>query len=234
MDTKNIKENLIKIKNNIKSVCKKADRNPNEIKLEIVTKGISIDVISELINMGLSIFGENRIKQTEENRKYFISTNEIHMIGHLDSNDAGRAVAYYHLVESLDSVRLAHKLNYQAQKIYRVLPVFLQIKTDNQMTKHGFGEDEIYTVTEEIVKLPYLKVLGLMTLPPLTDNAETSRPYFKKLKLIKNGLEQRFKLSNLCLSMGTSQDYSVAIEEGSDIIRLGRAIFGFSYPVLVK
>jgi len=229
MNIQEIKFNLKQIRRQIRKACQKSKRNPEEVKLEVVTKGASPEIIGQLAKLGFELFGENRIKQTLINKEYFGTESEVHMIGHLDTNDAKKAVRLYHLIESLDSVRLAEKLNYQAQKQHKIMPVFLQLKTDCQLTKHGFSKEEFLSAAIQINKLPYLKILGLMTLPPLTNDAEKSRPYFQKLKRVKEKIKKKLKLNLLYLSMGTSQDFEAAIEEGADIIRLGRSIFGFSH-----
>jgi len=230
MTIDSIKKNLKEIRRQIKLSCSKTNRGFDEIKLEVVTKGVPPEIIKEIPKLGLNLFGENRIRQTQINRNYFSSENEIHMIGHLDTNDASKAVELYDAIESLDSMRLAEKLNYQARQRHKVMPVFLQLKTDLQLTKHGFVKEEIIDAAARITLMPHLKIFGLMTLPPLADDPENSRPYFQKLRTTAEEIERALRAPLPYLSMGTSQDFTIAIEEGANIIRLGRSVFGFPFP----
>ncbi len=227
MDISKINNNLKQIHHRIKKACHRTRRDYTDVRLEIVTKGVEPEIVDQLTSLKENLFGENRIKQTEINKLLFTCESEIHMIGHLDTNDAKKAIELYHLIESVDSIRLAEKINFQSKKVFKIMPIFLQLKTDCQFTKHGFAEEEFLGAVRQITAMSNLKIMGLMTLPPLTDNSENSRSYFQKLVKIKRDLENKLGLIFLNLSMGTSQDFEVAIEEGANIVRLGRSIFGY-------
>lgn len=207
-------------------------RNPEDIKLIAVTKSQPIDKIKEASQLGLRIFGENRVQEAKikiETLKEFTAqwkmTIEWHMIGHLQSNKAKEAVRLFEIIHSMDSEKLAVIINKEAEKINKIQRVLIQVKLSQEESKYGVNIDKIEELVELCTKLPNLKVEGLMTIPPYFENPEDSRPYFKKLRQIKEVLSQKgYCLKEL--SMGMSNDFEVAIEEGATMVRIGTALFG--------
>jgi pyridoxal phosphate enzyme (YggS family) len=214
----------------------RAGRSPDEVKLIAVTKTIGIETIKEAIDAGLRIFGENRVQEAQKkisNLKSQISKSKIewHLIGHLQSNKAKYAVKLFDLIHSVDSIELAEELNKQAEKIGKIQRVLVQVKLSEEETKHGISEENLMPLLERINKLKNLKPEGLMTMPPYFENPEDARPYFKRLREIRDNINS-LRITHYALrelSMGMSNDFEVAIEEGATMVRIGTAIFGQRY-----
>jgi pyridoxal phosphate enzyme (YggS family) len=192
---------------------------PGEIKLVAVTKGLPAATIKAAFDFGIRDFGENRVQEAEgkiaemaEIRSQLI----WHMIGHLQTNKARLATELFDIIHSVDSVKLAHLLSKQARGI---LPILIQVNVSRETTKNGFEVEQVDSAIGEINRLPNLKVAGLMAIAPIADDPEDVRPIFQELRQMRDrlGLEH--------LSMGMTDDFEVAIEEGATIVRIGRAIF---------
>lgn len=215
-----IEANLKEVRSRIARACERSRRAPEEIILVAVSKGFDTQAIRDAFDCGLRDFGENRVQEADgkiEQLSDLRASITWHMVGHLQSNKAKIAVQRFDIIHSVDSIRLANILNERVQK---PLPVLLQVNVAGEEPKSGFALEEIAVAAEEIMKLPNLRVKGLMTIAPLVDDPEEVRPVFRKLRKLRDslGLEQ--------LSMGMTDDFEVAIEEGATIIRIGRAIFG--------
>lgn len=214
----------------ISHAAMRAGRNPEEIKLIAVTKNVNIDTIKEAIDSGLRIFGENRVQ--EAIKKVSVigcqasgSNIQWHLIGHLQKNKTKYAVQLFDLIHSVDSIELAEELNKQAEKIGKVQRILIQVKLSEEETKHGVLEKDLEPLLEKIKSLRHLKLEGLMTMPPYVEDVEKVRPYFRRLKEIRDRCQDLgFHLPEL--SMGMSNDFEVAIEEGATMVRIGTAIFG--------
>ncbi len=234
-------ENASAIFKRISHAAMRAGRSPDEVKLIAVTKTVGIETIKEAIDAGLRIFGENRVQEAQKkisDLKFEITPPippfekggmkggvEWHLIGHLQKNKAKYAVQLFDLIHTVDSIELAEELNKQAEKIGKIQSILVQVKLSEEETKHGISEDELILLLEEIKKLKNLKLEGLMTMPPFFDNPEEARPYFRRLREIRdNAKEKGFMLPEL--SMGMSGDFEVAIEEGATMVRIGTALFG--------
>jgi len=210
----------------------RADRNPEEIKLIAVTKSQGIDKIKEAAQLGLRIFGENRVQEAKgkiEALKEFMAqwqmNIEWHMIGHLQSNKVKEAVKLFEVIHSVDSEKIAILINKEAEKIGKIQRVLIQVKLSEEESKFGIEPEEVEKLLEVCQKLKNIKVEGLMTIPPYFENPEDVRPYFRRLRQIKEQLSQKgYKLTEL--SMGMSNDFEVAIEEGATMVRIGTALFG--------
>lgn len=214
-----IKENINRVKQRVAAACAKVSRDPEKITIVCVTKGQTAQRIAEIINLGYNQIGENRVKEALE--KYSqISGAKWHMIGHLQSNKAKAAVKIFDLIHSVDRLDLAKEINKQAIKIGKIQEIFLEVKTSAEVTKFGFSPDEIQNASAEISKLSNVRIKGLMTIAPFADNAPDARPYFSLIRQLRDKLNAQW-----LLSMGMSGDFETAIEEGADIIRIGRAIF---------
>ncbi|MFA5093400.1 MAG: YggS family pyridoxal phosphate-dependent enzyme [Candidatus Omnitrophota bacterium] len=214
-----IKDNVEKVRGQIAAVCARIKVDPAKITLVCVTKGRSIDQIQVAIDAGLTNLGENKVQEAQE--KYSQLANvKWHMIGHLQSNKARDAVKIFDLIHSVDSVSLAQEIDKQAAKINKIQSVLLEVKTSPEATKFGFAPQVLADAYAEIAKLKNVRVQGLMTLAPLVSDAKEAAPYFATLRQLRDKINPSW-----LLSMGMSDDFSVALTEGAEMIRLGRAIF---------
>lgn len=224
----NIKEKLVRIREKIEISCEKVDRNPDEVKLVAATKTVPVEKIREAIAAGVSIIGENRVQEAEKKISELKDKNvEWHMIGYLQKNKVNKALNLFKMIQSVSSLALAEKINNSCQRINQKMPCLLEINIGRESTKAGFLEEELWENLENLANLPYLEIKGLMAIPPFLEPEEV-RPYFNRLREIKEKINQ-MKIPGLNLtelSMGMSQDFEVAIEEGATMIRLGTAIFG--------
>jgi pyridoxal phosphate enzyme (YggS family) len=222
---------------NIKNVYRKiayaslrVERDPYDVKLVTVTKTVSPEKIKEAINLGLRAFGENRVQEAQEKiealaSKVADSVIEWHMIGHLQKNKAKTAVQLFDLIHSVDSIELARALDKQAEKSDKVQKVLIQVKLSEEETKHGISKEGLMELIETVMDLKHLRLEGLMTIPPFFDKAELTRPFFRQLRELRDNIQTRgYRLPEL--SMGMTNDFEVAVEEGATIVRVGTAIFG--------
>ncbi len=224
-----IKENIDKIKLRIDLACSKIGKTPEQVALVAVTKNRAVNEIKEAIGCGLSKIGENRI---QEALLKFNELNQIpglkwHLIGHLQSNKAKEAVKMFDLIHSVDSLKLAQEINKQAAKINKVQQVLIEVNVSAEKSKFGVSPDEVLDLIKQISVLKNISIKGLMTVAPLVDNPEKVRPYFRILRELQDKINSLSTIDHRLstLSMGMTDDFEVAIEEGADIIRLGRAIF---------
>jgi hypothetical protein len=216
----------------ISSAARRAGRNPDEIALMAVSKTFATEAILEAYAAGQKLFGENRVQEFAE--KYpklaTLADAEFHMIGHLQSNKATKAVEVFHAVDSVDSAKLAQKLNDAAHSLGKTLDVLIEINVGGEEAKSGVAPDspEIESILGQAPAWKHLRIRGLMTVPPFTDDPEGARPYFRNLRDLRDRLTVRNlpSVSLDVLSMGMSHDFEVAIEEGSTCVRIGTAIFG--------
>jgi len=222
-------ENTSKIFKKASHAAMRAGRNPGDIKIIAVTKTVSVEMIKEAVNVGLRMFGENRIQEAEKkitNEELRIANSiEWHLIGHLQKNKAKYAVRLFDMIQTVDSIDLAGELNRLAEKAGKVQRVLVQVKLSEEESKHGVHENELRPLLDRVTGLGNLKLEGLMTIPPFFDDPQQTRPYFRRLRGIRDNMEKAgFKLPEL--SMGMSNDFEVAIEEGATMVRIGSAIFG--------
>ncbi len=225
-----LSDNIARLKGNIISSCLKAGRNPSEIEIVAVSKGRQIEDIKEVLRCGLSNIGENKVQEALLKYKACDFTAKWHMIGHLQRNKAKEAVGIFDLIHSVDSLILASEISKQAAKIGKIQNVLLEVKTSSEPSKFGFNPGVLLDSLEDISKLNNIKIVGLMTIPPLLLDKEGSRRFFRDLSILREKIKEAGLFDyKLKLSMGMSDDFGVAIEEGSDIIRVGRAIFEENY-----
>lgn len=228
--TMRIRENLKAVKEIINNSSLKAGRNPQDIKLVAVTKTVGLPEIIEAVKVGVSILGENRVQEAKEkitNYKLHITNSKVewHFIGSLQKNKARTAVQLFDLIHSVDSISLAEEINKQAQNTGKKQRVLIQVKLSGEAAKRGVLEKGLNELLEEVDKMSNLRLEGLMTIPPYFENPEMSRPYFVRLSEIRDKLSSTaYNLPEL--SMGMSNDFEVAIEEGATMVRIGTAIFG--------
>lgn len=213
-----IKENIAKLKTLV----------PSQVTIVAVSKGRSIEEIKEVIAAGIIDIGENKVQEAQE--KYGALKNQRvkwHMVGHLQTNKVKDAVKIFDLIQSVDSPHLAQEIDKQALKINKVQDILMEIKTSAEATKFGLKPEEAIAAIKEIAKLKNIKIKGLMTIAPLTDNPEKARPYFRMLRELRDKIYE-LRVTNYelrVLSMGMTDDFKIAIEEGATMVRLGRAIF---------
>jgi len=227
-----IAENIAQVRKRIETAARRARRGPNEIALMAVSKTFAADHIRAAYDAGIRTFGENRVQEFAEKAGAIRDLTEArwHMIGHLQSNKAASAAQLFHAIDSVDSVRLARKLNGAASEIGKKIPVLIEINIGGEIAKSGLtaGSDELNQLLSVASELPSLQFRGLMAIPPYNDDPEKSRPFFRELrKLFEQISSQNLPdVSMETLSIGMSHDFEVAIEEGATCIRVGTAIFG--------
>lgn len=223
-----IKDNIIKVKEQIKKACDKVNRDYSEVTLIAVSKTKPVSYIEEAYSTGTRDFGENKVQELDD--KYPVLPKDIkwHLIGHLQRNKVKYIVDKVNLIHSVDSVRLAEQISIEAIKKNVTVNILVQINVANEDTKFGLSEDETIAIVKEISILDNIHIKGLMTLAPFTDNPESNRVYFRELKRLSNKIDslniQNVEMTEL--SMGMTGDYEVAVEEGATLVRVGTGIFG--------
>ena len=227
-----IPENIAELQAKLEHSAKRAGRNPSEIALMAVTKTHPPERIREAYKAGLRLFGENRVQEFSAKAPALseLPGAEWHMIGHLQSNKAAKAAELFSAIDSVDSLKLAEKLNTAAQSLNKVLEVLIEVNVGGEAAKSGVTPDssEFENLLTAAPSLEALKFRGLMTVPPHTEDPEGARPYFRQFRALRDQIAARNLpgVSMEILSMGMSHDFEVAIEEGSTRIRIGTAIFG--------
>jgi len=227
-----IAENIAQVREQIAAAARRAARNPDAITLMAVSKTFPTERIREAHAAGLRVFGENRVQEFagKANTLRDLRDAEWHLIGHLQSNKAAKATELFDAVDSIDSVRLAEKLNASAENAGKTLSVLIEINVGGEAAKSGIapGSEELERVLQGVPRWKNLTVRGLMTVPPYTEDPEGARTYFQQLRKTRDAITARSlpALSLDVLSMGMSHDFEVAIEEGATCVRVGTAIFG--------
>lgn len=227
-----IADNLAEIRERIARAAARVGRSADSITLMAVSKTVEAERIKEAYAAGLRVFGENRVQKFEGKSAALseMKDAEWHLIGHLQSNKAKKAAESFHAVDSVDSLRLAEKLNQAAAESSKKLNVLIEIKVGQEESKAGIPLDspDLQNLLCAAPQLPNLQICGLMTVPPFTEDPEGARPYFRMLRDLRDQIAAR-KLPAIqmdVLSMGMSHDFEVAIQEGSTCVRVGTAIFG--------
>jgi PLP dependent protein len=224
-----IKENVERVRERIAASCLRAVRKPEEVTLVAVSKTVSPEAIRQAYEAGLRDFGENRVQEAAGKRPALSDlTAAWHLIGHLQSNKAKPARELFHWVHSIDSLKLAQKLDQAAACTGERLHVLIQVNLGGEVTKSGVEENDVLPLVGEIQKLETVEIRGLMAIPPFLENPEEVRPYFRRLRELaqKVGNEHLSRGSMEHLSMGMTHDFEVAIEEGATMVRVGTGIFG--------
>jgi len=222
-----IKANILRAKDRAALACSRARRDPSGIKIVAVSKGRPVKDIEDALACGLTEFGENRVQdallkfnQLTTGKQANRQAIKWHMIGHLQMNKVRDAVKIFDLIHSVDSLRLAYEVDSQAAKIGKVQDIFIEVKTSPEANKSGFLPGEIFEAIGKISGLGNISLKGLMTIAPLSGAPEDARPYFSLLRSLRDKFDKSFSLS-----MGMSDDFEIAIEEGANMVRIGRAIF---------
>ena len=224
-----IRENLLRVQEQIAAAANRAQRKPDEITLIGVSKTHPAEAIQEAFAAGLRNFGENRVQEWEGKRSPVANLGATwHLIGHLQSNKAGRAAKLFHSIDSVDDFALAQRLARASSEFLfgKRLRVLIEVHLGGEESKSGVAEAELPRLAEKIKALPELELAGLMCIPPFLDNADEVRPYFAHLRELRDQLQTRLGQPLPVLSMGMSHDFEVAILEGATEVRIGTAIFG--------
>jgi len=225
-----VRDNIARVREKIHLACKKVSRSPEEITLVCVTKGVEIDKIIQAIDCGINEIGENRVQEatgkylklkelSKENQN--LSKVKWHLVGHLQTNKVNKALEMFDMIQSVDSLRLAKKIDSEAKKNNKIAEILLEVNTSLEESKFGVKEQETIGLIEEIFKLKNIQLSGLMTIGPFTSDENKIRQSFRSLRQLKEKTAKELSF----LSMGMTDDYEIAIEEGSNMLRLGRAIF---------
>ncbi len=225
---KSIEKNLTELQERIESACSRSIYNQESVELVISTKYVDADVIRILSELGVPCIGENQLQATERKKE---GLNDLdlrwHMFGHLQRNKVKKAVRIFDLIHSVESVTLAKEISKESEKLGKNTRVLVEVNVSGEETKYGLSPEETIPFLCEINKLESIKVEGLMTMMPIVDDPETCRPMFKELR----ELSERIRDENIqnvemnILSMGMTQDFEVAIEEGANLVRIGSAVF---------
>jgi len=226
--TSSIAQNLERVRERIARACEQAGCSPDEITIVAVSKTFPPDLIRTAHDAGLRHFGENRVQEFETKHaqvKGFVDSI-WHFIGHLQSNKVHRAVYLFDRIDSVDSVHLAEKLDSAALAADKRMPLLVEVRLSRESTKSGVAVEELPALVAAVKRWPCLELRGLMTIPPYFDDPEDARPYFRKLRELRDDVRQQLSASLPVLSMGMSHDFEVAIEEGATEIRVGTALFG--------
>ena len=220
--------NIDHVRSIIAESALRVGRAPEEVTLVAVSKTMPVELVQMAYNLGVTDFGENRVQEAlPKIAAYHPQGLRWHMIGHLQSNKAGKVVNPFYCVHSVDSLHLAQTLSRHAGEQGKRLPVLLQVNVSGEASKEGMSQAEMSELAPQVVALPHIQVDGLMTIAPLVEDPEQVRPVFRALRLLREQLRAELpQCSWQHLSMGMTDDYPIAIEEGATIVRIGRAIFG--------
>ncbi len=223
-----ILENIKQVQNNIKAACEKAGRNPQEVTLIAVSKTKPYTDIEKALPSGILDFGENKVQELCD--KYEILPDNIrwHMIGHLQRNKVKYLVGKVAMIHSVDSIRLAEQIEKEFGKASEIANILVEVNMAQEESKFGVTAQQTEEIIREISKFPHIRIKGLMTIAPYTDDPETNRVYFRNMKKISVDIKGK-NIDNVSmdvLSMGMTGDYQVAVEEGATMVRVGTGIFG--------
>jgi PLP dependent protein len=212
----------------IAGAAAKVRREPREIRLLAAAKSQSVEAIRAAIGAGVTLVGENYVQEAADKKRLISASVEWHMIGHLQRNKVRAALDLFDVIESLDSIALARELDKEGAKCGKTIRALVEVNLGGEESKSGIGKDQLSPMLVEVGNLAHLRVEGLMTVPPFRENLEEVRPYFRVLRELRDQLNE-LRLPNIQLtelSMGMTHDYTVAIEEGATIVRIGTALFG--------
>jgi PLP dependent protein len=222
----NLTDNLAAIQQRIKAACDRCDREPNSVTLLAVTKSQPPEMVRAAAELGLNLFGENKIQEAKAKIPLGPGKVRWHFIGHLQSNKCREAVELFGMIQSVDRLALAQEINKRCEAAAKKMPVLLEVNVAGEASKFGYPPERLLAEVKEINFLTRLEVQGLMTVPPWSAEPEKARPHFRRLRELKRECEQVLGAPLPHLSMGMSGDFEIAIEEGATIVRIGTALFG--------
>ncbi|MCS7246102.1 MAG: YggS family pyridoxal phosphate-dependent enzyme [Thermomicrobium sp.] len=228
IDRDRLAANLEAIRLRIARAAVRGGRDPRSVTVVAVTKGIDRATVQLAYEFGLRTFAENRVQEAWHK---FVSAPlpsdaELHLIGHLQTNKVRQAVRLFSMIHSVDRLRLVEALARRAEQEERRLPVLVQVNVAGEAQKHGCRPDEALALVRAVLAAPHLELRGLMTIGPLTSTADEIRQVFRRLRVLRDELQQQCGCSLPELSMGMSNDFEIAVEEGATMVRIGRALFG--------
>ncbi len=223
-----LKEQLSEVEEKIQAACTRAGRNRDEVTLIAVSKTKPVEVLKEAYDLGVRVFGENKVQELTD--KYEVLPDDIswHMIGHLQTNKVKYIIDKVDLIHSVDSLKLAETIEKEAAKKNLTARILVEVNVAEEESKFGLKVDEVIPFIEKIASFPHIRVCGLMTIAPFVENPEENRPIFANLHKLSVDIEKK-NIDNVnvsILSMGMTNDYEVAIEEGATMVRVGTGIFG--------
>ena len=218
--------NLENIRRRIKAACDRCDREPNSLTMLAVSKTQPPEIVSAAAELGVALFGENKVQEAKAKMPLCSGRLRWHFIGHLQSNKCREAVESFEMIQSVDSLPLAQEISKRAGQAARTLPVLLEVNIAGEASKFGYPSERLLAELKEIGALPRIEIHGLMAVPPWSAEPETSRPHFRRLRELKLECERVLGIPLPHLSMGMSGDFAVAVEEGATMIRLGSAVLG--------
>jgi len=217
---------LERVRQRMNAACLRSGRDPSSVILLAVTKGQPPHAVRAAVELGLSLFGENRVQEAKIKIGQCPTALRWHLIGHLQSNKCRDAVHFFQMIQSVDSLPLAEEINKYAEKTAKTMPVLLEVNVAGEATKFGFKPDEVLAQLARINSLRKIEIHGLMTMAPYSLEPEKARPIFRRLRELKEASEQSLGAPLPHLSMGMSGDFEIAIEEGATMVRVGSALFG--------
>jgi len=227
----NLAENISKVKQRIRNACQRAGIDENAIILVAVSKTVPPEMIKDAVANGILHIGENRVQEAEQKFRQLGRIATWHLVGHLQTNKVKKALQIFDLIQSLDSYHLAQEINRQALQLNRTVECLVEVNTSGETTKFGVSPSDCLDLIARISPLPAIRIKGLMTIGPIAEDPEFVRPSFRLLRELKEKIQQH-KFPNVSmdyLSMGMTNDFEVAIEEGANMIRVGRAIYEQRY-----
>lgn len=221
-------ENYEQVVENVKKACEKSGRNFQDITIIAVSKTKPLSDIEELLSHGVMEFGENKVQELTDKYEHISKPVNWHLIGHLQTNKVKYIVDKACMIHSVDSIRLAKEIEKEAAKKDVIVKVLLEVNIAQEESKFGIREDEVYELLDAIKDMPHIRVKGLMTIAPFVENPEENREYFKKMYQLSLDIKSKCidNIDMSVLSMGMTNDYEIAVEEGATMIRVGTAIFG--------
>jgi hypothetical protein len=219
-------DNLQHLRDRIAAACERAGRAPDTVALQAVSKGQTPEAIRAAADLGLRLFGENRVQEAKAKIPQCPGTLRWQMIGHLQSNKCRDAVHFFEMIQSVDSLALAGEIDKWADKAARTMPLLLEVNIAGESSKFGYGPERLLGELPQINALKKIEIHGLMTVAPWSAEPEKVRPVFRRLRELKQRCEEVLGAPLPHLSMGMSSDFEIAIEEGATIIRVGTALFG--------
>jgi len=221
-----IRERLTQIRAQIHAACERVGRDPNEIRLLAATKGRNVAEILAAVQAGVDLIGENTVQEALAKFEFLPKNLERHFIGMLQSNKVREALRLFDMIQSVTSLELARAIDRAASKLGRRYPVLIEVNPAGEASKRGVAPDAVESLLNQIESLELIRVEGLMAMMPYSEEPQGLRPYFRQMKRLFDGLRQPAERKFTILSMGMSQDFAIAIEEGATLIRLGTVLFG--------
>jgi len=221
-----ISANLENVRQRISAACARSGRQAGSVTLVAVSKGHPAEVVRAAAELGLGVFGENRVQEAKAKIGLCPGRLRWHLIGHLQSNKCRDAVHFFEMIQSVDSLSLAREINKWAEKSAKTMPALIEVNVAGESSKFGYAPERVLAELKELNALPKMELHGLMTVAPYMQEAEKVRPVFRRLRELKGQCEELLGAPLPHLSMGMSGDFEVAVEEGATMIRLGSAVLG--------